>query len=69
MEGELKAVVMGACLFREEETSGGALAGTVVRWGFGEGFNGGESFEMGGEALRPKSEACCEAAVWASSSL
>ncbi len=42
MEGELKAVVMGACLFREEETSGGALAGTVVRWGFGEGFNGGE---------------------------
>lgn len=42
MEGELKAVVIGACLLREEETSGGALVGTVVRCGFGEGFNGGE---------------------------
>lgn len=35
MEGELKGVVMGACLFSEEETSGGVLAGTVVRCGFG----------------------------------
>lgn len=42
MEGELKGVVIVAYLFREEETSGGALAGTVVRWGFGEGFSGGE---------------------------
>ena len=30
-EGALKAVVMGACRFKELEMSGGALAGTVVR--------------------------------------
>ena len=46
--------------------SGGALAGTVVRWGFGGGFGFDFSAEVGDGAWRPKREACSEAAVSAS---